>query len=64
MQLFNKHFKDNQVTIHPCQLPNVDKTLINTGNDFSFVVPDYREMIIEMKHWVIVHKDLHPHYFK
>lgn len=63
LQLFNKHFKDNQASIHACQLLNVDKTLINTRNDFSFVVPSYEEMVIEMKHWIRGHKDLYPHYF-
>lgn len=64
LQLFNKHFKDNQVTILPCQHLNVDKTLVNTRNDFSFVVPSYEEMVFEMKHWIRAHKDLYLHYFK
>jgi len=64
LHLFNKHFKDNQVTILPCQHLNVDKTLVNTRNNFSFVVPSYEEMVIEMKHWIRAHKDLYPHYFK
>ncbi|MET4562464.1 dTDP-4-dehydrorhamnose reductase [Lysinibacillus parviboronicapiens] len=64
LQLFNKHFKDNQITINPSSLVNLDKTLINTRNDFSYKVPSYEEMIIEMKDWIYAHKKLYPHYFK
>ncbi|MGE6513443.1 SDR family oxidoreductase [Lysinibacillus sphaericus] len=64
LQLFNKHFKGNQMTIHPSPLVKLDKTLINTRNDFSYKVPSYEEMIIDMKDWILTHKDLYPHYFK
>lgn len=64
LQLFNKHFKDNKLTIFPSQTVNVDKTLLNTRQDFSFIVPSYEEMILEMKEWIYSHKNLYPHYFK
>lgn len=41
----------------------IAKILINTRNDFSFVVPTYDDMIIEMKLWINKHKHLYPHYF-
>lgn len=64
LHLFNKHFLNNSIKILPHQLVHVNKTLINTRNDFSFSVPSYEEMIIEMKEWVLQHKDLYPHYFQ
>ena len=64
LQLFNKHFKENKTPILPSQTVNVDKTLLNTRKDFSFIVPSYEEMIIEMKEWIFSHKNLYPHYFK
>ncbi|MEA0563649.1 MULTISPECIES: SDR family oxidoreductase [Lysinibacillus] len=64
LQLCNRHFLDSKLDILPYQLVNVNKTLLNTRNDFSFVVPSYEEMIVEMKEWVLQHKDLYPHYFR
>ncbi|MFJ7697735.1 SDR family oxidoreductase [Lysinibacillus fusiformis] len=62
LQLLNRHFMDHPIMINPHQLVNVNKTLINTRNDFSFTVPSYEEMIIDMKEWILQHKDLYPHY--
>ncbi|MED4885859.1 SDR family oxidoreductase [Lysinibacillus sp. FSL R7-0073] len=62
LQLLNKHFMDHTIKITPHQLINVNKTLINTRNDFSFTVPSYEEMMIDMKEWILQHKNLYPHY--
>ena len=64
LQLFNKHFKDNKMTILPSPSVNIDRTLLNNRKDFSFIVPSYEEMIIEMKEWIESHKNLYPHYYK
>ncbi|WP_427108030.1 SDR family oxidoreductase [Lysinibacillus xylanilyticus] len=64
LQLFNTHFKENKVVILPYQLVKIDKTLVNTRKDFSFIVPSYEEMILEMKNWIWQQKDIYPHYFK
>ena len=61
--LFNKHLKSNSVTILPNETLNVDKSLLTKETDFSFVVPSYEEMVIEMKEWIYNHKDIYPHYF-
>ncbi|MBD8521876.1 SDR family oxidoreductase [Lysinibacillus fusiformis] len=62
LQLLNKHFMDHTIKITPHLLINVNKTLINTRNDFSFTVPSYEEMMIDMKEWILQHKNLYPHY--
>lgn len=62
LQLFNKHFKNNALTIRPSSSIRIDKTLINHRTDFSFKVPSYEQMIIEMKEWIETHPDLYPHY--
>ncbi len=62
--LFNKHFKENKIAIQPYHLVNIDKTLVNTRKDFSFTVPSYEDMILEMKNWIWQQKELYPHYFK
>lgn len=60
---FNANFKADELTILPSDSVNADKTLINNRQDFSFKVPSYENMIIEMKQWIWTHKNLYPHYF-
>jgi len=60
--LFNKHFRNNGLKINKSEHLNLDKSLRSKRNDFTFVVPSYEEMIIEMKGWILDHKKLYPHY--
>ncbi|RPJ97313.1 NAD-dependent epimerase/dehydratase family protein [Rummeliibacillus sp. TYF005] len=62
LKLFNKHFKDERVTILPDSKVKLDKTLLNQRKDFKFIVPSYEDMIIEMKDWIASHPILYPHY--
>lgn len=61
---FNKHMKNNAITIMPSDEVSLDKSLINNRICFSFAVPSYEDMVIEMKDWVEDHKELYPHYFE
>ncbi|WP_186671362.1 SDR family oxidoreductase [Sporosarcina sp. BP05] len=60
---FNANFKADELTILPSDSVNADKTLLNNRQDFSFKVPSYEDMIIEMKQWIWARKNLYPHYF-
>lgn len=60
--LFNKHFRNNSLTILKNDDLKLDKSLRNTREDFSFVVPSYEQMVQEMKEWVDAHPYLYPHY--
>ncbi|REK72068.1 NAD-dependent epimerase/dehydratase family protein [Paenibacillus paeoniae] len=62
LHLFNQHFKSNDLNILPSDAVNLDKTLRNNRDDFSFQVPSYEQMIIEMKEWIDSHPHLYPHY--
>lgn len=62
--LFNKHMRDDEILIKPSEAVNLNKSLINNRKDFSFVVPSYEQMVIEMKEWIYSHKELYPHYFR
>ncbi|NCB68966.1 MAG: NAD-dependent epimerase/dehydratase family protein [Bacteroidia bacterium] len=62
--LFNKHFRNSSLNIQKSDSLFLDKSLRRGRNDFSFQVPSYEDMIIEMKAWVINHKDLYPEYLK
>lgn len=64
LKLFNKHMRSSFLTIEPSESVNLNKSLINKRRDFSFIVPSYEDMIIEMKEWIYNHKELYPHYFK
>jgi dTDP-4-dehydrorhamnose reductase len=63
IHLFNFHFKNNQININPVSEPKSKKTLLNSRKDFLFKVSDYSKMVIDMKEWILNHKNLYPHYF-
>jgi dTDP-4-dehydrorhamnose reductase len=62
LELFNHTMKDGQIQIVEDNQVVLDKSLINTRKDFSFIVPKYSEMVVEMKHWIQNHSDLYSHY--
>lgn len=62
--LFNKHCKFIPVTINKNTDLMLDKSLWNNRDDFSFVVPSYEEMVVEMKEWIDAHKEYYPNYYK
>lgn len=64
LNLFNNHFRYNALSIKQCEEIILDKSLINSREDFSFVVPGYERMIIEMREWIDSHKELYLHYFR
>lgn len=64
LKLFNKYMKDGQIEILPSDKLSLDKSLVNNRTDFSFKVPSYEIMAVEMKEWIDNHKDFYPHYFK
>lgn len=61
--LFNKHMRDEKIAIKPSSSVSLNKSLVNNRNDFSFEVPSYEQMVIEMQEWIHCHKELYPHYF-
>lgn len=61
---FNKYFRNNSLTILKNDDLQLDKSLRNKRKDFSFVVPAYERMVLEMKEWVDAHSTLYPHYQK
>ncbi|MFL0268896.1 SDR family oxidoreductase [Candidatus Clostridium radicumherbarum] len=62
--LFNQHLRDGNIIISPSDAVNLNKSLVNNRKGFSFKVPSYEQMVIEMKEWIYNHKELYPHYFK
>ncbi|MDX9694753.1 MAG: sugar nucleotide-binding protein [Bacteroidales bacterium] len=62
LHLFNRYFREDSIKIEEDSSIQVDKTLVNTRDDFDFIVPSYEQMISEMKDWVDSHPELYPHY--
>lgn len=61
--LFNKNFKKNKIQIVIKDEPISDKTLICTRTDFLYLIPDYENMIVEMKNWIENHRSIYNQYF-
>ncbi|WP_238652141.1 SDR family oxidoreductase [Paenibacillus piscarius] len=64
LKLFNKYLRSDTLTILKSDAIEVDKSLVNKRNDFSFIVPSYEEMVSEMRVWIEEHKEFYPHYFQ
>jgi dTDP-4-dehydrorhamnose reductase len=62
LQIFNNIFFDNMININKNCKFQLDKSLKNTRNDFSFEIPSYIQMVLEMHDWITKHKNLYPHY--
>lgn len=63
LQLFNKEF-NKEIDIVEENDTISKKTLIRTDKSYDFDVPSYEQMVIEMKEWVVNHKDLYPNIIK
>ena len=60
--LFNEHLRVEKIMIHQAYAIAIDKSLKRMKWDFSYKVPDYNDMIIELGEWMKDHKELYPHY--
>ncbi|WP_346893290.1 SDR family oxidoreductase [Clostridium sp. UBA871] len=64
LNLFNKHMRNGKLNVISSDSVNLNKSLVNNRKDFSFEIPNYEQMVIEMEEWIYNHKELYPHYFK
>lgn len=62
LSLFNQYIMNEPIRIEIDASYSVDKSLINTREDFDFKVPSYIDMIKETKEWIDRYKQLYPHY--
>lgn len=51
--LFNEVFRANEMNIQADDYYKVDKSLISNRNDFVYVVPDYKQMLLNLKEWIL-----------
>ena len=59
---FNSNFRDGGINIISKSDYKVDKSLINTRDDFNYTINSYQIMIKEMKNWIFDYKNLYKHY--
>lgn len=62
LQLFKSTFQRADISIRAVDGVTLDKTLVNTRNDFNYQVNDYPAMIKTMKEWILAHPTLYRHY--
>ncbi len=61
---FNSIFNANEINIEINSTYKVDKSLINTRQDFDYRVPTYISMVEEMKNWIETFAENYKHYQK
>lgn len=52
LNLFNKVFRNNEITINPESDYKVDKSMYSSRTDFNYTALEYEQMIVEMKDWI------------
>lgn len=59
---FNYFFKDEKINIIPSSEYVIDKSLVNTRVDFEYSFKSYKNMIEEMRDWILKCKNFYKHY--
>lgn len=62
LKIFNNLFRENAIEIDANDSYSVDKSLVNTREDFDFKVASYEEMLSDMRQWMSDHKSIYAHY--
>jgi dTDP-4-dehydrorhamnose reductase len=62
LHLLKTEFNKKEIQIIPNFTEKSDKTLINTRNDFTYMVPDYTTMVRELKLWMKDNHSMYSHY--
>lgn len=62
LRLFNEHLRGGSVEIIPDGSVALDKALVRTNFECSFMPRGYTDQVAEMAEWVRAHRSLYPHY--
>lgn len=52
LKLFNSIFRNESLIVSENSKYKVDKSMFSVRNDFEYIVPCYKDMIMEMKNWM------------
>jgi len=61
LEIFQKVFKKNNFKIIPNSNYKIDKSLINTCNNFTYNLSNYEDMIIEVRDFIFTHKSFYDY---
>lgn len=60
--LINKIFCDNKIVIEPSNAVQTNKSLLLPKGLFNYKIPDYEQMLWELREWMDDHRGLYEHY--
>lgn len=60
--LCNRYLRQSKVSIIQQGYPQVDKSLIRKREGVYYEVLGYEDMIMELRDWMIEHRQIYPHY--
>lgn len=63
LKLFNHYLRNDSVMINPIEGKMADKSLKRTRFEFTYLIPDYERMVMELASWMKIHRELYPHYY-
>jgi dTDP-4-dehydrorhamnose reductase len=62
LKLFNSIFRNDQLEIVDYDTYNVDKSLVSKRQDFNYHVPTYKQMLEDLKVWILDQNIVYKHY--
>lgn len=63
LKLFNTYIRREPIKINPVDRFVADKSLVRTRYDgFTYEIPEYQTMVVELGEWMRAHRELYPHY--
>lgn len=62
LNIIKDKFELNDTNILPHSKKFSDKSMVNTRDDFDFEIANYEDMMVEMRLWMIRHKEIYGQY--
>jgi dTDP-4-dehydrorhamnose reductase len=62
IELIHSQFPNKTRVITPTSIPVSNKSLLNTREDWTFEVPTYAQMIVELRNWMEKYPAVYGHY--
>jgi dTDP-4-dehydrorhamnose reductase len=62
ISLFNTIYKNCKMTIDAKDDYHVDKSLVSIRTDFDYKVPNYQQMLVAQKDWILKYPSIYSHY--
>lgn len=63
LEMAKRIFNRKGINIRPVDGVVLDKSLLNTRDDFNFIVRSYADQLEDVRSWIYSHKEEYTHYF-